>query len=121
MVEASKVGKAMTRRRIWRLAAAGLAATAAVGCKSVEHAVHPGGCHDASLTLYFDENSDQLTEEGRQIVQITSRRMKACPVQELRLVGLADPAGSPQANVELSQRRANTVLDAFVHAGTPVP
>jgi outer membrane protein OmpA-like peptidoglycan-associated protein len=78
-------------------------------------------CQEATLTLYFDTGSDALTSAGRQIVSLTSQRLRGCQVQELRLVGLSDPAGTPQANVELSQRRADSVLDAFVKAGTPVP
>jgi outer membrane protein OmpA-like peptidoglycan-associated protein len=114
------------------LIAVGLATAALSGCKTVkpEHPVaaaapqvqySQGRCQDQSLTLYFEPSSDALTDAGRQLVAVTSRHLKRCTVKELRLVGLADPAGSPAANLELSQRRANTVLDAFVHAGTPVP
>jgi len=42
-------------------------------------------------------------------------------VRELSLVGLADPTGAPEANLALSQKRADNVLAAFVHAGLPVP
>jgi outer membrane protein OmpA-like peptidoglycan-associated protein len=109
------------------LIAVGISALALSGCTSVkkEYATlqgqGQGRCHDESLTLYFDTGSDALTDAGRQIVAVTSRRLKSCQVKELKLVGLSDPAGSPAANLELSQRRANTVLDAFVRDGTPVP
>ena len=42
-------------------------------------------------------------------------------MRELSLVGLADPTGAPEANLALSQKRADNVLAAFVHAGLPVP
>jgi outer membrane protein OmpA-like peptidoglycan-associated protein len=42
-------------------------------------------------------------------------------VKDLNLVGLADPTGSPQVNLALSQHRADNVLEAFVKAGLPVP
>jgi outer membrane protein OmpA-like peptidoglycan-associated protein len=116
----------MKLRTISRMAAVGLASGAALGlagCESmkrVQQAVY-SPCHETSVTLYFDTASDNLTDAGKQIVSLTSKRLRSCQVQELRLVGLTDPAGTPAANVELSQRRANNVLDAFVRAGTPVP
>ena len=112
----------MVRTKLW-LSSAGLAALVLAGCAGVQRVQRMvySPCHDTSVSLYFDTGSDALTDAGRQIVQITSKRLRPCMVQELKLVGLADPAGSPATNLELSQRRANTVLDAFVRAGTPVP
>jgi outer membrane protein OmpA-like peptidoglycan-associated protein len=37
----------------------------------------------------------------------------------VQVVGFADPAGSPQANVELSHLRAQVVSDALVAGGIP--
>jgi peptidoglycan-associated lipoprotein len=112
--------------RIWTLgglASAAIAALAIAGCAQVQkvgHIVTPG-CQDASLSLYFESGSDALTDAGAQIVTVTAKRLKSCTVKELRLTGLADAAGSPAANIELSQRRADHVLAAFVRAGLPTP
>ena len=105
------------------LAGAVLVAVALAGCMSVQRVQQMvySPCHNTDVTLYFDTGSDTLTDAGRQIVAITSKRLRACTVKDLKLVGLADPVGSAAANIELSQRRANNVLDAFVRAGTPVP
>ncbi len=96
---------------------------ALAGCAEVQqrYAGLRSSCHDTSLTLYFDTGSDALTDAGSQLVAVTARRLRSCKVKELQLIGLADPAGSPANNLELSQRRADHVLDAFVRAGTPVP
>jgi outer membrane protein OmpA-like peptidoglycan-associated protein len=105
--------------------AAALAALAACNTMPKSHLSLGGGaassCQEQSLTLYFDTNSDALTDAGRQLVDITSRKLKSCKVRELRLIGLSDPAGAAQANLELSQRRADHVLNAFVRAGVPIP
>jgi outer membrane protein OmpA-like peptidoglycan-associated protein len=105
------------------LGAAAVAALSVAGCESVhkvQSAVY-SPCHPTGLTLYFEPSSDQLTSDGLQIVKVTARRMRGCKVSELRLVGLADPAGTPQDNIELSRRRADHVLDAFVREGVPAP
>jgi outer membrane protein OmpA-like peptidoglycan-associated protein len=103
----------------------GMAAAAATlaGCMSMQrsYASLQGRCRDQQLTLYFDTGSDALTDAGRQLVDLASRRLRSCQVKELRLLGLSDPAGSPEANLLLSKRRADTVLDAFVRAGVPAP
>jgi len=78
-------------------------------------------CRDTTVTLYFESGSETLTSEGLQIVSLTAHRLVGCKVSELRLVGLADPTGSPQVNLTLSQHRADNVLSAFVRAGLPVP
>jgi outer membrane protein OmpA-like peptidoglycan-associated protein len=106
-----------------RSAAAGLALISLAACAGLKHGPLNVAqrCHDESLTLYFDTASDALTDAGRQLVSLTARRLRSCQVRELKLVGLSDPAGSPDANLQLSERRANNVLDAFVRAGTQVP
>ncbi|HEX4096560.1 MAG TPA: OmpA family protein, partial [Caulobacteraceae bacterium] len=78
-------------------------------------------CHNTTVTLYFESGSETLTDAGRQIVSLTAHRLRGCPVKELSLLGLADPTGSPQINLTLSQHRADAVLSAFVRAGLPVP
>ena len=105
-------------------AAAAVAALALTGCataqKTYQRVAHANPCQPATVTLYFDRGSDLVTPEGREIMRLTAGRLKGCPVQELAILGLTDPAGSPQANLELSKRRAEHVRDAFIAAGLPV-
>ncbi len=114
----------MTGQNVWIFTAAGAAAMALGGCASVgqmrDRAFSP--CrHDTTVTLYFDTGQDTVTDIGQQIVAATAKRLSACKVREIRLLGLADASGSAQANLDLSKRRAESVLHAFVVAGLPVP
>lgn len=80
----------------------------------------PTPCQDAAVTLYFEPNEAQITSVGLEIVRVTARRLKTCPIQELSILGLADANGSPYDNLELSKRRAEHVRDAFLAAGLKV-
>jgi outer membrane protein OmpA-like peptidoglycan-associated protein len=113
----------MSGSKAIRLAALMAATLSAAGCASVQQVqrIVYTPCHDTKLTLYFEAGSQALTADGDRIVGITAHRLKGCKVTELSLVGLADPTGSPVANLTLSQERADNVLAAFVHAGLPVP
>lgn len=103
-------------------AAIGGAALCLAGCASLHKAPQVASrCRDTTVTLYFESGSETLTDDGAQIVTMTAHRLQGCPVRELSLVGLADPKGSPEINLTLSQHRADNVLAAFVHAGLPVP
>ncbi len=102
-----------------KLAAASAIVLALAGCASIPSIRHHGGdpCRETTVTLYFETGSDQVSQIGRQIIAATSNRLRRCQVQELRLLGLADPAGAPQANLELSERRAVNVRNAFERTG----
>jgi len=92
------------------------------GCNTARPLVASSSpCQNTTVTLYFESGSEMLTDAGKQIVGLTAKRLQGCKVRELSLVGLADPTGSPQVNLTLSQHRADNVLTAFVHAGLPVP
>ena len=111
---------AMGSKAIRNLILIGVASMAAAGCTSVKQmAFSP--CHNTRLTLYFETASDTVTDTGVQIISLTANRLKSCPVKDLKLLGLADPTGTPEANLELSKRRAQHVLDAFVKAGLEIP
>ena len=103
-----------------RILLAVVASASLAGCQTGRLAIN-SPCRDTKLTLYFESNSETLTDAGRQIVELTARRLRGCAVKNLDLVGLADPTGSPEINLTLSQHRANNVLEAFVRAGLPVP
>ena len=98
----------------------GAGVLAASGCANVKRMAF-GPCHNTTVTLYFETASDQVTDVGQQIISITAQQLKACPVKDLKLLGLADASGQAQTNLDLSKRRAQHVLDAFVKAGLEIP
>ena len=106
-----------------RVLLAVLAGAWLTGCESVHNIQQrmASPCHNTTVTLYFEAGSEALGDTGQQIVALTAQHLKGCKVRELSLVGLADPAGSPEINETLSRHRADAVLTAFVHAGLPVP
>ena len=78
-------------------------------------------CADQSFTIYFDEGSDGLTSQARQLIRETARQYQACAIRTVRVVGLADSTGTPEANLSLSQRRARRVAHALGLAHFPAP
>ncbi len=103
-----------------RVLLAAVASAGLAGCQTM-HLATNSPCHDTKLTLYYEPSSEVLTDAGRQIVELTARRLRGCTVKELTLLGLADPTGLAATNLTLSQHRADNVLEAFVKAGLPVP
>ena len=107
-------------------AATGLGACASVneGVRRVtgrSAVVAAPACQDFAFPLYFRTGSEQLTPEGLQVIDNYSARVRACPVAELRVTGLADAEGGPVANLELSQRRAAAVAQILSARGYPTP
>ncbi len=78
-------------------------------------------CQDFAFPLYFRTGSEQLTPEGLQVIDNYSSRVRACPVAELRVTGLADAEGGAVSNLELSQRRATAVAQILAARGYPTP
>src|SRR5690349_18739099 len=76
-------------------------------------------CQDVTVPVYFEPNVAQLTPDGRRVIAAAARSARPCVVQEVRVMGLADAAGEPAANLELSQRRAAAVAQAIMKAGLP--
>ncbi len=81
----------------------------------------PTPCADTSLVIYFEEGSAALTGPARQLLRETGRRYHACNVTQVRVVGLADATGTPEANLNLSQKRAAQVAAALTRNGLPSP
>lgn len=76
-------------------------------------------CQDVSIPIYFEPDAAQLTPDGRRVIATQAAEAKRCKVESVRVVGLADAAGDPAANLELSRARAASVTDALVKAGLP--
>jgi len=79
----------------------------------------PATCQDVTIPIYFEPDVAQLTPEGRRVITSQANQAKRCKIQNVRVVGLADAAGDPAANLELSKARAAAVTDALMRAGLP--
>jgi OmpA-OmpF porin, OOP family len=73
----------------------------------------------ASFTLYFLENSDELTPESRQSLTRVVAEIASRPAPEVAIIGHTDLVGSDQYNDALSTQRAQRVRDELVRAGIP--
>jgi outer membrane protein OmpA-like peptidoglycan-associated protein len=78
-------------------------------------------CEDFAFPLYFQTGSDQVTPEGLQVIDTNVARVRACPVAELKVTGLADAQGDAAVNLALSQRRATSVGQVLAARGYPAP
>jgi peptidoglycan-associated lipoprotein len=94
------------------------------GCGSMKSARErivraPATCQDITIPIYFEPNVAGLTPEGRRVIASQAAQAKRCRVEGVRVLGLADAAGDPAANLELSKQRAASVADAIIKAGLP--
>lgn len=67
--------------------------------------------------VHFEPSSDQLTEEGRAIIEILAAMIKQEEGVKVELVGHTDPRGTDEFNNVLSQYRALTVQDQLIELG----
>ena len=67
--------------------------------------------------VYFQERSAQLDPEARNLITVAARRANDVPATPVDVIGYTDSAGAPQADVLLSQQRAQAVADALVANG----
>ncbi|MBU1377027.1 MAG: OmpA family protein [Alphaproteobacteria bacterium] len=79
----------------------------------------PTTCQDVTIPIYFEPDQAGLTPEGRRVISSQAAQAKRCRIDAVRVVGLADAAGDPAANLELSKARAASVADALEKAGLP--
>jgi outer membrane protein OmpA-like peptidoglycan-associated protein len=69
------------------------------------------------FTLQFRFESDELTDESRQLVPEILATVKAFPFPEVAVVGHTDTLGNADTNVALGLKRATTVQRLLVAAG----
>ena len=74
-------------------------------------------CADFQSSVYFEQDSVELTKEARMILSSAQAQAKGCAVTSVRVVGLADAVGTSEANLILSRRRAETVSAALAKVG----
>jgi outer membrane protein OmpA-like peptidoglycan-associated protein len=80
-----------------------------------------GPCADQTLSIYFADNSAELTAPARAVIADAAHQARQCPVREVEVVGLADYRGPADANLALSRQRAETTAHALEQVGLPAP
>jgi outer membrane protein OmpA-like peptidoglycan-associated protein len=104
----------------------GLMAVAAMGLAACSHIPLPTGpkpaglanvCEDFTVSIYFDQGAYRLTREGRAVLEIAANRARGCMIGTVEVTGLADAVGAPDANLQLSERRAASVTQALNRLG----
>ncbi len=69
------------------------------------------------FTLYFRFESNELTDESRELLPRILDTVKERAIPEVLVVGHTDTMGTPRANIELGLNRANTVRTMLVQVG----
>ena len=115
-------------RRLRNLTIIGAAGAALVaGCQSspfrdrTELVAPVGVCAPRSFDVYFAEAAAGLTQPARQAIDMMAGQLSACRITRVTVIGLASATGTPEANLTLSQRRAQTVAAEFARRGWPEP
>jgi len=67
--------------------------------------------------LYYEFESETLTQESTALVPEILKAVKALAVPEVVVIGHTDTMGGKKANIALGLRRANSVRDMLVNAG----
>jgi peptidoglycan-associated lipoprotein len=80
-------------------------------------AAAPPSCADFQSSVYFEQDSVDLTKEARMILTSAQGQARGCAVKSVRVVGLADAVGTSESNLVLSRRRAETVSSALAKVG----
>lgn len=70
-----------------------------------------------SYVVYFQEWSAGLDRAADNVIAAAARAAAADPAAPVHVLGSADMLGSPQANIYLSQTRAQVVADGLVRDG----
>ena len=69
------------------------------------------------FTLPFQFDSEELTPEGRRLVQNVLEAVKTFPMPDVIVIGHTDTTGSAQSNIELGMRRASAVRALLIQSG----
>ncbi|HEX2558892.1 OmpA family protein [Phenylobacterium sp.] len=105
------------------VAASALASIAMAGCAGFggrDRLVKaPPRCEETAVQVYFDAGSHELTDESRTMLAQAASETAGCAVDRVVVMGLADAEGGPNANLELSKRRAQAVTAALAAVKLP--
>jgi outer membrane protein OmpA-like peptidoglycan-associated protein len=83
-------------------------------------AASPAPSTPSSLVLYFDPGSATVRRQDVSLLDQASRLYRAGKPIVMIVTGSADTVGSAAANLQLSERRADSVLQGLVSRGIPI-
>jgi outer membrane protein OmpA-like peptidoglycan-associated protein len=75
------------------------------------------GVSRPDYVVFFRERSAQLDPEARQVIAQAAARANTSPRARVEVAGYTASAGSPQADILLSQQRAQAVTEALAANG----
>jgi outer membrane protein OmpA-like peptidoglycan-associated protein len=100
--------------------APGAASPAPSAASPAENAAGPAPSAPSSLVLYFEPGSATIRQQDVPLLDQASRLYRAGKPIVMIVTGSADTTGSAAVNLQLSERRANNVLQGLVSRGIPV-
>ena len=71
----------------------------------------------AHFTLYFQFDSEELTDESRKLVNQVQAALKTYPAPQVTVIGHTDTVGGATANIGLGLRRANVARTRLIESG----
>ena len=74
------------------------------------------------FAIYFDFDTSSLTETAKAVIDDAVSQISLrgdCAIEIVLVHGYADRSGEAAYNLELSERRANSVRDALIARGIP--
>ena len=77
----------------------------------------PAACRDGSIDIYFNQWEYELNSFSREVLTRAQGSLAGCRIEHVRIVGLADATGDEQANIEVSQKRTQSIADALEAGG----
>lgn len=75
-------------------------------------AFNAAACSERDFVIYFDEESSELTDEARRIIDLQARDIRGCEIDSVRIIGLSDEhEGNQESSRQLSVRRAEVLAE----------
>jgi outer membrane protein OmpA-like peptidoglycan-associated protein len=74
-------------------------------------------CRDGSIDIYFNQWEYELNSFSREVLTKAQGSLAGCKIEHVRIVGLADATGDEQANIEVSEKRTQSIAEALVAGG----
>jgi outer membrane protein OmpA-like peptidoglycan-associated protein len=79
----------------------------------------PANCRDGSVDIYFNQWEYELNSFSREVLTRAQGSLAGCRIEHVRIVGLADATGDEQANIEVSEKRTQSIANALEAGGWP--
>ena len=109
------------KRLIVVAGALALAGCAGTPMERAELVAEPSVCAPQRFDIYFRDSEAALTDAARHAIGLTATQLQGCEIRKVNVIGLTDARGAPNANLDLSERRAQAVAEALEAAGWPSP